>query len=79
MIWADKIGLAVFALTWIAMYAMCPTHEDFVLLEGFFFRASLFLWVVLRIIDWLTGGSARRKRNRESAAVSHKIIDVTRY
>lgn len=67
--WADKIPLALFVVATVILLALGMTSDPgrpewfaafFAIEATIFLKVALPVWIVLRLIDFLTGGPARR-------------------
>lgn len=66
MIWADKLAVAVWGIL-VGLCFLCAPRllQEADLWEEIWNGITHFLlplWIVLRVIDWVTGGPGRRKR-----------------
>lgn len=81
MIWADKFSLWLFtALFLLFVFMAMPTAKDESFIRLFFGAIGFVspIWVLLRVIDWLSGGAERRNKHWVRTA-AHQVIDVTPY
>ena len=63
-IWPECFGLGVFILAFL--FFILKTGPDFTIQGGILFSGliAIVVWIVLRAIDFMFGGSARRSRAR---------------
>lgn len=80
MIWADKLALAICGtLMFIIVLISANAHAN---IEEycstiFVFTAWYFMpfWFLLRILDWLSGGSSRRKKKKQQILYVPTAVD----
>ena len=65
MCWADRAGIAATVVILFVMNVMANHFSPEFLLE-IALRLCLPIWVGLRIVDWATGGPARRAHRLRS-------------
>lgn len=60
MIWADKLAIALAVVFVLLFAAMGASFTSDTAATGWPI-AFMVLWIVLRLVDWVGGGPARRK------------------